>query len=323
MNIDFNRWRALVAERPLISIDTECTDKDALTCGVCEFAAVAYDADCVEKAIAASNPETGLVVLPEPAWPFVQRINPQIPINPDATRVHGITDADVANSPTADTLVAPLASLAASFNVVGFNLLRFDLPILLRVSGFMPQTLSLDVMGLWQNCKTHAPSGRWIGTPGITPTLGLDIARLGIDSFRDTNGAAFAAVFGRMLAGAHGALADCKSTAELLWALLLLFPTLPFSFNELALVAESMLRFVQIGPNGPFFARGKHAGVLVSAINDSDDSYIGWLMKAGDIDEQSKTTVVELLGEARVGQILAAHDAGRGGARRGRKPKAS
>jgi len=321
MNIDFNRWRALVAERPLISIDTECTDKDALTCGVCEFAAVAYDAECVERAIAASNVETGLVVMPEPAWPYSLRINPQIPINPEATKVHGITDADVAQAPTADTLVAPLASLASSFNVVGFNLLRFDLPVLLRVAGFMPQTLSLDVMGLWQHVKTHAPTGRWIGTPGTTATYGLDIARLGIDSFRDTNGAAFAAVFGRRLEGAHGALADCRATAELMFALLLLFPTLPFSFGELAITAESMLRFVQTGPNGPFFARGKHAGTLVTTINDTDDSYIGWLMKAADIDEQSKTTVVETLGEARVGQILAAHDAGRGGARRGRKPK--
>lgn len=59
-----------------------------------------------------------------------RRVNPGVPIPPDATALHGITDADVAGAP-------PFAAYAVAFyefldgcDFAGFGIRRFDLPLL-------------------------------------------------------------------------------------------------------------------------------------------------------------------------------------------------
>jgi DNA polymerase-3 subunit epsilon len=60
----------------------------------------------------------------------VERINPGKPIPEDATRIHGIVDADVVDAPSFAKLSYDLFSAFDGADVGGFNVLGFDLPFL-------------------------------------------------------------------------------------------------------------------------------------------------------------------------------------------------
>ena len=58
-------------------------------------------------------------------------INPTIPIPPEATAVHGITDLDVANEPPFSAIASSLYhQIDTGVDFGGFNIIGFDLPIL-------------------------------------------------------------------------------------------------------------------------------------------------------------------------------------------------
>jgi DNA polymerase-3 subunit epsilon len=58
------------------------------------------------------------------------RVNPGIPIPAAATAVHGITDADVAGEPSFGQVAAALEEFLRGCDLCGFNIKRFDLPLL-------------------------------------------------------------------------------------------------------------------------------------------------------------------------------------------------
>lgn len=59
-----------------------------------------------------------------------RRVNPQVPIPAEATAVHGISDADVAGEPTFSELAVEIAAFLKDCDIAGFNVIRFDLPML-------------------------------------------------------------------------------------------------------------------------------------------------------------------------------------------------
>lgn len=58
------------------------------------------------------------------------RINPEIPIPAEATSIHGITDDDVADKPIFRQYALSLRDFLNGCDIGGFNVKRFDLPIL-------------------------------------------------------------------------------------------------------------------------------------------------------------------------------------------------
>jgi len=60
----------------------------------------------------------------------VFRVNPGIPIPPEATAIHGITDADVKDSPPFAAISGKVADILEDADLCGYNILRFDLPLL-------------------------------------------------------------------------------------------------------------------------------------------------------------------------------------------------
>ena len=58
----------------------------------------------------------------------VRRFNPEMPIDPGATAVHGITDEDVADEAPFRLRARALAGLLEGCDLAGFNIRRFDLP---------------------------------------------------------------------------------------------------------------------------------------------------------------------------------------------------
>ncbi len=57
-------------------------------------------------------------------------INPEMPIPPQATAIHGITDDDVKDCPTFKQVAKSLADMLEGCDLAGFNSSRFDVPML-------------------------------------------------------------------------------------------------------------------------------------------------------------------------------------------------
>ena len=60
-----------------------------------------------------------------------RRVNPGVPIPPEASRVHGITDEMVAHEPPFHRYARGLRDFLADCDLAGFNINGFDLPLLL------------------------------------------------------------------------------------------------------------------------------------------------------------------------------------------------
>lgn len=60
------------------------------------------------------------------------RVNPEQPIPPETTAIHGITDDDVANAPRFREISVELLSFLRDCDLAGFGIIRFDVPLLRR-----------------------------------------------------------------------------------------------------------------------------------------------------------------------------------------------
>ncbi|MBU1853142.1 MAG: 3'-5' exonuclease [Candidatus Omnitrophica bacterium] len=63
---------------------------------------------------------------------YVKRVNPGIPIPPNVSRIINITDADVKGAPRFEEIAEEVLKFMGDSDIGGFNILRFDLPVLER-----------------------------------------------------------------------------------------------------------------------------------------------------------------------------------------------
>ncbi|MEM1003682.1 MAG: 3'-5' exonuclease, partial [Bacteroidota bacterium] len=61
---------------------------------------------------------------------YTKIVNPTIPIPPEVTAVHGISDKDVADAPTFKQVAKEVQQLIKNADLGGFNSNRFDIPLL-------------------------------------------------------------------------------------------------------------------------------------------------------------------------------------------------
>lgn len=175
---------ALQLERPLVCFDLETTGTDPATDKIVEIAALRLDPDGTRAA-------------------RTRRINPRRPIPPGATAVHGIRDEDVRDAPAFDQIARGLLEFMDGADLAGFNIMRFDVPLLereLRESGLgldLERRKIVDVMTIFH--RQHP---------------------------RDL-GAAVRLYLGRDHAQAHAAEADVAATLEVLEAQLSQHDDLP------------------------------------------------------------------------------------------------
>lgn len=116
------------------AFDLETTAKSPQSARIVEWAVVIFVAD--------STPTT-----------HSSLVDPSVPIPAEASRIHGITDADVVAAPTSkQTLPQLLGLLAAQPLIVTYNGDEYDLAVLAaecRRHGFvMPRLNHIDVYGL-------------------------------------------------------------------------------------------------------------------------------------------------------------------------------
>lgn len=118
----------MIFDRPVLFVDCETTGKDPVKDRIIE----------IGVALLLPNGEQL-----HRGWN--KRFCPGIPIPAAATAVHGITDADVADCPPFSTYAPKFSVSLSSYDLAGYNLRQYDLPIIdeeLRRCGF-----KLDLTG--------------------------------------------------------------------------------------------------------------------------------------------------------------------------------
>ena len=130
------------------------------------------------------------------------RINPEMHIPEEATAVHGITDADVADKPRFKDIAKELARVFEGCDIAGFNSNRFDVPLL--AEEFLRADVDVD----------------------FSRRRFVDVQTIFHKMEQRTLSAAYKFYCGKDLDDAHSANADTRATYEVLKAQLDKYPSL-------------------------------------------------------------------------------------------------
>lgn len=193
---------------------------------------------------------------------FTQRINPTIPIPPQTTAVHGISDADIADAPTFAQKANEIYDLIKDADLGGYNSNKFDIPLLVE------ELLRCDIDFDMKNRNA------------------VDVQNIFHKMEQRTLVAAYKFYCDKDLTNAHSAAADTKATYEVLKAQLDKYDSLE---NNMKYLAEFSTRRKTadfagfIGYNKEdqeVFTFGKHKGKLVEEVLEKEPGYFGWLQNA-------------------------------------------
>lgn len=243
-------------KKPLVILDLETTGVSIATDRIVEISA--------------------LKVLPGGAedW-LTMRLNPGIPISPEATRIHGISDADVANAPHFKDVAKRIASFLEGCDLAGFNSMKFDIPILceefLRV-----------------NFDFNPAKHRYV-----------DVQVIFHKKEQRTLSAAYRFYCNMELENAHSAKADAAATYEILKAQLDRYPDLENDIEKLSSFsafnnnADLAGRIVFNEQGKEIFNFGKHKGKPVELVFKEEPSYYSWMMN-GDFPLNTKQVITAI-----------------------------
>jgi DNA polymerase-3 subunit epsilon len=258
----------LIADRALAFLDLETTGVDTAEDRI------------VEIAIEVHYPATVDDPCPAPERK-VRRLNPGVPIPAEATAIHGITDADVADAPLFGQVARSLATLLESCDVAGFNVRRFDLPLLVAE---------------WKRAGVMFDAKR---LPGGAPRRIIDLMMLfHLEQPRDL-AAAVRCYAGAEHEGAHSAEADVGVLPDVLAGMLAQHEELAPDLGRLHARCDEYQpyrseteRWFGDDLEAPVFQFGKCKDL---GLRDADNGYIGWMFKQSDIHDEVKQFVREFL----------------------------
>jgi DNA polymerase-3 subunit epsilon len=199
----------------------------------------------------------------------VRRFNPGVPIPPEATAVHGITDEDVADEAPFAARARSLARLLEPCDLAGFNIRRFDVPFLM--AEFARSGVEFD------------PHGRRM----------IDMQQIFHREERRDLSAAARFYLGREHEEAHTALGDIRTSAAVLAAQLERYEHIPRDLDGLNAYCDEMGAFLteaerwfETKDGQRVFRRGKHKGRTLDDIAAHEVDYLYWMLGADDMDAE-------------------------------------
>lgn len=205
------------------------------------------------------------------------RINPGMPIPPESTAIHGITDDDVKDCPRFKEVAKTLASQIEGCDLAGYNSNRFDIPLL--AEEFLRAGVDIDL-----NRRKF-----------------VDVQTIFYKMEQRTLSAAYKFYCNKTLENAHTAAADTMATYEVLQAQLDRYPDLQ---NDIAFLSE----FSSFSNNVDFAGRmiyndkgeevfnfGKFKGRLVEDVLKEEPGYYAWMINSDfPLNTKQKLTEIKL-----------------------------
>ena len=204
-----------------------------------------------------------------------RRTNPEMPIPPESTAIHGITDEDVKDCPTFKEIAKSLAAQIEGCDLAGYNSNRFDIPLL--AEEFLRAGVDID----------------------LNKRKFVDVQTIFHKMEQRTLAAAYKFYCDKSLENAHTAEADTMATYEVLKAQLDRYPELQNDINFLS-------QYSSYGNNVDFAGRmvyndkgeevinfGKYKGRLVEEVLKNDPGYYSWIMN-GDFPLNTKKMLTEI-----------------------------
>jgi DNA polymerase-3 subunit epsilon len=202
-------------------------------------------------------------------------INPQMPIPPGATDVHGITDDMVKDAPNFKQAANEIKQFLDNCDLGGYNSNRFDIPMLI---------------------EEFLRAGLEFSTEGICM---VDVQKIFHMMEQRTLSAAYKFYCNKSLENAHSAEADALATSEILEAQIERYANIGNTIGSIIkFTGEDELvdfarRFIRI--NGvEIFNFGKHKGKPVAEVLKNEPQYYDWMMK-GDFPMNTKQKLSEIL----------------------------
>lgn len=254
---------SLKLDRPLIVFDIESTGVSPRKDRIIELAAVKVNPDGTEV---------------EKCW----LLNPTIPIPPETTAIHGITDDIVKDCATFADKAQEIFAFFADCDLSGFNADRFDIPCL-------EEEFARVGMNFAASSRRH-----------------VDVQRIYHRMEPRDLSAAVRFYLDRDHAGAHGAEADARATLEVLKAQMTRYAELPKTTAEMDeyLVPHDPLNADRTGlirwVNGEWTVNfGKKKGESLKRLLLNEPNFLKWFLK-GDFDTEARMIVRDLLENGRL-----------------------
>lgn len=203
------------------------------------------------------------------------RVNPGMPIPPEATAIHHITDEDVKDKPLFKDIAKDLSNVFEGCDIAGFNSNRFDIPLLMEE--FLRAGVNFD----------------------ISKRKFIDIQTIFHKMEQRTLVAAYKFYCNKDLNDAHSASADTRATYEVLKAQLDRYSSLENDVDYLSKFSSQNRnvdlagRIVLNDQNVEVFNFGKYKGQPVEEVLRRDIGYFGWMMQ-GDFPQNTKNVLTNI-----------------------------
>ena len=203
------------------------------------------------------------------------RVNPEMPIPPKSTAIHGIKDEDVSDAPVFKEVAKKLAVFLEGCDLAGYNAIKFDIPVL--AEEFLRVNIDFN----------------------FTKRRYIDVQVIFHKKEQRTLTAAYLFYCKKDLEGAHGSKADTAATYEVLKSQLDRYKDLENDVEKLADFSSfnSNVDFagrIILDENGvEVFNFGKHKGKSVVKVFNDEPAYYSWMMN-GDFPLYTKKILTEI-----------------------------
>ncbi|MBR5146876.1 MAG: 3'-5' exonuclease [Bacteroidales bacterium] len=255
--------------RPIVFFDLEATGLNPVHDRIVEISALKINVDGKEE---------------QKTW----LVNPGCPIPPETTAIHHISDNDVKDCPTFKELAPTIAKFFASCDIAGYNIIKFDIPMLMEefiranVDFDLKSRQVVDVMNIFMKMEPRTLKG------------------------------AYRFFLNKELEDAHSASADTMATYEVLTAMLDKYKdreytdnkgvtSVPvqndmhqlseFSFHNKNADLMGQIVFDEEGKE--VFKFGKHKDKRVEDVFRFEPQYYHWIMNS-DFPEYTKKVISEI-----------------------------